>query len=326
MINTARRAISIAVCIIVSVMLVACSGKDTVMNIDGFDVTRDIYRYVVVNSRLDIESAHGGADVWKSDEADTAERELSDSIKLYLSKLYTVCSLGRELGVEWNCDEIKASAVLERNSAVEDAGSEKEFQRQLESTYMNDDVYDFIVSNNILNEELPSLIAASDKVASSAELLRELFLGDSFVRVKQILVGGENAGTSEENRARAERILARLRDGEDFDELSREYNNDLYMFQNDDGYYIMRGTRSEAFEEAAFSLGVGEISDIIETDAGYSIIMRCEKDEGYFDRHADLVEAEYTETLYTERFEERQAEILAAVTELPDGTDIRTLS
>ena len=88
----------------------------------------------------------------------------------------------------------------------------------------------------------------------------------------------------------------------------------------------MRGTRSEEFEEAAFSLQIGEISDIVKTDAGYSIILRCEKDPDYFDRHSDLVLNEYTETRYTEKFEERCAEIFASFTELPDDVDILTLS
>ena len=65
----------------------------------------------------------------------------------------------------------------------------------------------------------------------------------------------------------------------EIDALIEQYGEDLYMFNNPDGYYIIRGNRWEAFEDAAFSLDVGEFSEVVETEAGFSILMRYEKEE-----------------------------------------------
>ena len=58
-------------------------------------------------------------------------------------------------------------------------------------------------------------------------------------------------------------ILNLVNKGEDFDALIKEYGGDLFLFNNDDGYYISRGNYYKAFEDTAFSLEVGETSDII---------------------------------------------------------------
>lgn len=324
--KSVRRVAAALLCFILLALSSGCgNGSTAVMSIGNYEVTRDIYRYVVINSRNDIESAYG-SDVWESDRADEARTELCENIKEYLAKMYTVCELGRELGMEWNSDEVHAAAVLERNSAIEDAGGEDEFKALLKQSALTEDAYMFVISNDILNGSLPDLISEELPESSDDELLRELFMSDDFIRVKQILIGGENAGTDEENLIRAERIYARLNNGEDFDELSHEYNNDLFMFSNDDGYYIMRGSRDTAFEEAAFSLDLGEISEIVKTEAGYSIILRCEKDEAYFDKNVDAVLEEYIDTIYTKKFEEKLAQLSENMTKLPEKIDILKLS
>lgn len=53
----------------------------------------------------------------------------------------------------------------------------------------------------------------------------------------------------------------------DFELLAAEYNED-----EETTYSFVRGEMAEAFEEAAFSLDNGEISDVIETEYGYHII------------------------------------------------------
>lgn len=60
--------------------------------------------------------------------------------------------------------------------------------------------------------------------------------------------------------------LAREEDA-DFDELIRKYSED-----NKTTYSFGKGEMDPVFEEAAFNLGTGEISDVVETEYGYHII------------------------------------------------------
>ncbi|MBR5632708.1 MAG: peptidylprolyl isomerase, partial [Clostridia bacterium] len=143
-----------------------------------------------------------------------------------------------------------------------------------------------------------------------------------FIRVKQILVGEANSAVDQVNLEKAQDIKSKLDAGADFDELCREFNNDLYMFENDDGYYIMRGTRNFEFEEAAFALAVGETSDVVKIDVGYSIIKRYEKDAEYITENFDELTSEYYESVYSIMYEEKYEELSGELVSLPDAYDV----
>lgn len=71
----------------------------------------------------------------------------------------------------------------------------------------------------------------------------------------------------------AQDVLDRLIAGEDFGEVAAEVSQDPgSASQGGDLGWFSRNMMTPAFEEAAFSLEIGEISDPIETDFGYHII------------------------------------------------------
>jgi len=76
-----------------------------------------------------------------------------------------------------------------------------------------------------------------------------------------------------DTKTEAEEIAALLEEGSDFKELAAEYSTD--ESNREDGGnlgYFGRGAMVEEFEEVAFSLEAGEISEPVATDFGYHII------------------------------------------------------
>ncbi len=82
--------------------------------------------------------------------------------------------------------------------------------------------------------------------------------------VRHIVVEDPNLATS---------ILARIRAGSDFASLAQEYSIGPSGENGGDLGWITRGQSGYmAFDEAAFRLSEGEVSDVVETGAGYHII------------------------------------------------------
>ncbi len=71
----------------------------------------------------------------------------------------------------------------------------------------------------------------------------------------------------------ADRLYELLQKGASFNELAKQIFTDTAL-QNSGGYlgYITWGDTDPAFEDAAYSLKVGEISKPVKTAQGYSII------------------------------------------------------
>ena len=79
----------------------------------------------------------------------------------------------------------------------------------------------------------------------------------------------------------AQELLDRLAAGEDFAQLAQEYSEDPETAeQGGDLGWIKRGEMSPEFEAAAFSLELGAISEIVETEGGLRIITVTDRKEG----------------------------------------------
>lgn len=101
-------------------------------------------------------------------------------------------------------------------------------------------------------------------------------LGDDKVTVKHILIQGSTDEEKAEAKKKAEEVLAKAKNGEDFDKLIAEYNEDPGA--TDEGYtFANDGTMVQEFADASFALSIDEISDLVETDYGYHIIKRLER-------------------------------------------------
>ncbi|MBU0625145.1 peptidylprolyl isomerase [Patescibacteria group bacterium] len=76
-----------------------------------------------------------------------------------------------------------------------------------------------------------------------------------------------------EARKRADDLLASLKEGADFEQLAQENSDDPSSGANGgDLGWFGRGVMVEEFENAAFSLAAGELSDVVQTQFGFHII------------------------------------------------------
>ncbi|HEX8990405.1 MAG TPA: peptidylprolyl isomerase [Anaerolineales bacterium] len=89
------------------------------------------------------------------------------------------------------------------------------------------------------------------------------------VHVQQILLYNEGDAST---------VLGQLKAGTDFNTLAKQYDPNT---RGDLGWFPRGYLLEPKIEEAAFSLQVGQLSDVIQTDAGYSIIKVLERDPNH---------------------------------------------
>ena len=70
-------------------------------------------------------------------------------------------------------------------------------------------------------------------------------------------------------------IMERIKKGEKFGKLAKELSTDSGSAKKDGNLgYFTKGMMVKPFEEAAFKLQIGEISEPVKTEFGYHIIKR----------------------------------------------------
>lgn len=183
-----------------------------------------------------------------------------------------------EQGIAVRAEEVEAQ-VEELRSVFDNPVS---FTNRLESEGFNEETYREHVKGMIAAKRYLDDVRQSVGEVSDEEL--EAFYRDNErrltfpeqVRVRHILLTWKPLGTRDDRATIREQmtpILERARNGEDFAELARQYSDDYATAKNggDTGLF-RRGQMVPAFEEVAFALEPGEISDPVETPYGVHIL------------------------------------------------------
>lgn len=157
---------------------------------------------------------------------------------------------------------------------AEQSGGTENFIKTLTANGVDVDfVKEHIKVELIIQKYLDEVIEKN--ITVTEEEIKDLYNQDKTATVRHILLLTQDK-TEEEKEAALEqmqRILIRAKEGEDFAELAKEFTEDPGSKENGGLYEDFgRGVMVKPFEEAAFSVPIGEISDIVETQYGYHIL------------------------------------------------------
>jgi hypothetical protein len=166
---------------------------------------------------------------------------------------------------------------------VDECGGFKKYKEMLASQYLTDNLFRFYsAAEECATELFYILVQDLGVIESSDDYIDAYFESDDFIRTNHIFI----SGVSEENLAKAQALR---------DQLAASDNKEMelimlkgihcadYTMTTTHGKYFARYTSDygDEYELAAFSLGIGSLSEVVKAPEGYYIILRLEPEEDY---------------------------------------------
>lgn len=141
------------------------------------------------------------------------------------------------------------------------------------------------IATQVVDRELkPKAMASTEAARTFYEENPAEFEAPERVRAAHVLLSTQTEGgteLSEEEKAGklalAKEIVEKARNGDDFGALAKEFSDDPGSKDTGGEYTFPRGQMVKPFEDSAFSLAPGEVSDVVTTQFGYHVIKVLEK-------------------------------------------------
>lgn len=250
------------------VKLVLTTGfkKDEIFRIETMSCTLPEVMVYLTNTQDQYESVYG-AEIWKTNlNGVTLEESIKETVLAQLAQIKTMNLLAQQQGVSLDETELEKAgeAAGAYFSSLNEAEQEamqvtEETIRQLYAELaLANKVYEYIIKD--INPEI------SDDEARSITIQDILIKTYSQDGTGKRIEYEESAREDAYRRAREILLLAQ-EEGNDFESLVIQYSEG-----EKSTYSFGKGEMEEAFENAAFNLETGEISDIVETEDGFHII------------------------------------------------------
>jgi peptidyl-prolyl cis-trans isomerase C len=192
-----------------------------------------------------------------------------------------------EQEAEKNKIEVTDEQISERVAQVKGGfSSDEAFTEQLAASGLTEAGFlqevELAISIEKLLDERTSGLSSTDEAEARSFYDENVdrFKQAEQVRASHILLPAEEAdgeAQKTEKRQKLEGILAEARGGADFAELAKEHSSCPSKARGGDLGFFPRGQMVKEFEDAAFVLKVGQISDVVETQFGYHIIKLTDK-------------------------------------------------
>lgn len=303
-----------------------------------------------------------GSDIW--DEESDAEKyrdELEEMIYNGIKANYAVIELCEEYGfkkplekreTKLNVDgyiydlllsayeELKSKETGESGTeAVTDAAVEvtELSKKQLELAYyhyektlraegLTDRVLRIYMGVEYIENVLFDLLCEKGDIAYSDDAIWEIMNSDDFIRTDHIYLKCDSEADFEKKYAKAVEVRDALRNGAELGEYITNGTDQDFTRPSTSGYYFAKGEMDEVYEDAAFALKVGEVSDVVRTDNGYYIIKRYEKDIVYMNTHIEFYRDQICYSELSKIESKKQSELVFELNEFGKTLDLLTVS
>ena len=173
-------------------------------------------------------------------------------------------------------------AKIKQQFPSEDSFEQFLKQQKLTKKKLHSIIERALIGKKVLDIKIkPTARSVTDEdISAFYEENKEQFVKQESVKASHILIkvaSGDDDQAKADAKSEIQTILEKARGGEDFAELAREYSQGPSAPRGGDLGYFTRGQMVKPFEDAAFSLEKGQISEVVETQFGYHIILSVDR-------------------------------------------------
>ena len=217
-----------------------------------------------------------------------------ESAKQQVALIHIVKQKMDELGLSLSYSQ-KKNIVTANKQNAEQLGGEDAYLQRLASIGFDMDHYNNYQYVSACAQVLKDYYFGENGVSVPSDDELQKYFDDNYITAKHILIltknpsTGETTRTDEEAKKEAQAVLDRLNNGEDFDALLTEKNEDAGEAQYAKGYTFTEGQMVDEFYNAAKALQEGEVSGLVKSQYGYHIIKRCELNQDEFENMRDAI-------------------------------------
>ena len=178
------------------------------------------------------------------------------------------------------------------------------------------DMRNQIMRMRLLRREIKAKIVVSDEeIGEYYDKNRQNYEGKEAVRIMQILLllpPQANKAMRMKLKDQANNLRKRIKNGEPFELLAVKYSQGPEAKQGGDVGFIERGVIIPEVEKVAFSLPLGQVSEVIESSLGFHIIMVVDK-RGAGLKPIATVREEIKTKIEDEKLDKRYGEWITAI-------------
>lgn len=259
-----------------------CTGKEEgiVAKVDGDKITQEEFDSdFQVFKRISEQQLGEDAMSQVGEDGKTLEETLKQKIieKLIMERI--VEKESKKMNIEITSDEIQK----QMEEYVKAMGGEEKFDEFLKNNHISKEFFEENLRKELLFNKYRD--AFLNDIQINEKEVKKYFEENKeelvVVKASHILVKTEEEG---------KKVLKRLEAGEDFAKVAGEVSIDkTSSMQGGSLPYFAKGDMIAEFEEAAFALNPGEISDLVHTEVGYHIIKVEDKKDTYEALKDDIV-------------------------------------
>ena len=294
-----KRTIAALLCLIMAFGSAGCSiVEPTVLTVNGTTADLPEYNYYLAMLKRQVTQSVSAdqLDMYWDTEKDgkTTFEILKEKALTEMTNMRIASEKAKELGITMESQSAQMVAQYKRQMLGQT--SEETFYKETNTNQKAlDNIIRMMLQRSALLQQLMADENSGFKV--SEDTIQKTF-NEEYWKAKHILiktVDDANNPLAEDQQKQAQEkaqgILERAKNGEDFDALMNEFSEDPGSKSQPDGYIFTAGEMVEEFENATKNLELNQISDLVKTSYGYHIIKRLplsvETDQAKYDERKE---------------------------------------